>query len=260
MVQKEYKQVDIDKINAFRTQINRVSKNAPGASEVKALYLKLSDDAVKLLIDFSAAPLGLNLDSSKVPMLVSAAKVDYTIASLNFLRANIGMQLDMYALPRIYKDIFIDFIVSGYKKDNEQKIVRKLVLYYIRTDRESEDFNWVDFDYIDSLMKRTSKDDPEGINSIHRDYFIGLYENAHKAVRRILELAVAVGAGRRPHNLIRRLAKDDRYVNIPEYPSDSDQPQRDKWLFSRLAKMFDLGVQVLTRKEAIKQINEAFRL
>jgi hypothetical protein len=155
----------------------------------------------------------------------------------------------MYALPRIYKDIFIDFIVSGYKKDNEQKIARKLVLYYIRIDRELEEFSWVDYDYIDTLMKRTSKDDRESINIVYRDYFIGLYENAHEAVRRILELATAIGAGRRPHNLIRRLAKDDRYANIPEYPSDEEQSQKDKWLFSRLAKMFDLGVQPITKPE-----------
>ncbi|MDD2829824.1 MAG: hypothetical protein PHW18_09655 [Sulfuricurvum sp.] len=60
-------------------------------------------------------------------------------------------------------------------------------------------------------MKRTVKDDYEGIDGIHREYFIGLYENAHKAIKKILELTNAVGAGRRSHNLLRRLAKDVRY-------------------------------------------------
>jgi hypothetical protein len=254
-MEKKRKQIDIDRIVAFRNQINRVSKNTPGAEEVKKLYLTLSDDAIELLMDFAVATCGLDLNASKAPLLVSSLKVDRQDRLMEFLRTTISIQLDSFLLPRLYKNIAIDFLVQGYKKENEQKIVRKLVLYYIRIDRELEEFSWVDYDYIDTLMKRTQKDEREGINNIHRDYFIGLYENGHKVVKRILELTNAIGAGRQTHNLLRRLAKDDRYANVPEYPSDEEQSKKDKWLFFRLARIFDLGLQPITRKEAIKQIN-----
>lgn len=246
--------IESQKIAAFRRQIFRVPKNAPGAKELKELNSMLSDNAIGLILDFAAAACGLEMDAAKTPLIVSSLKARGKEKFLNFFRSTVGIQLDIEKLPRIYKEIILDFLINGISKNHDPSLVRKLVLFYIREDHNKEEYRWMDIDYLQAIMRRNQNDEKKEIEPPYREYIFELYSLAHKTIDRIIEFTNALGAGRRTHNLVRRLGSEDRFANIPQYQADISQLERDRALVRRIGFTFDFATNPKTRAEKFQEI------
>lgn len=253
MTQK-IRRIDLIKIAAFRGQFNRVSPKIVGADEVKKLYAELSDEAVSLLFDFALAVGGLDLDAAKIPLAVGMAKISEKRATSNYMRSVISIQLDMRDMPPPYKQLILQFLEKGYREMESKKYVRKLVLYYLRTDKSDPAYGWVNFDYLAERMKRTENDRETRIQDFALgEYFMSLYANAHTAVGRLKRMAYALASGARPHNLAKQVAKDDRFYNLYVEDRKLDQDTLNIDLVNRFAAALGLDGEYQSSKK-VEQI------
>lgn len=244
--------IDLRQIATFRRQINRVPKDTRGADEIQHLFTTLSDDAVGLLIDFSIAASGLSMDSAKIPLAVGCASIDSARSARAYLGSVITMQLDMVEMPTPYKKLFLTFLETGNKTAEYSSYVRRLVRYYLRVDKVDSEFHWVNFEYLNELIKRTSEEKEMKIDDFALgEYFMGLYSNAHRTVKELTRMAYALPSGARPHNLARQVAKGDRFYKLEEIDQSLEKNKKDTLLLKRLSVFFD----VTEREESFQEEN-----